>query len=402
MLSIREKSFTRFLLFNLIMALVLIVGLMYITNKYFYSYEENIEKQIISDIAQIRNKEGVDIIGGTLYESDEEIQQVLNEVKSRTYLRFLSPSNYQISVLSTLVLVIFISYIFLFTINMLIISSHQRRYIKSVDNFIDSVIEQRFDIVLDESQEGITSKLNMRFNKMGNAINRNYNRVLEDNMNIKNTLADISHQIKTPLTSLSINNEILSESDELTEEQIEFIKINESQITRLVWLTDSLLKISKLDSNTVHFNKEEILALELVGDFKNILSRQLKAKDLKIQITGDFEMLINADYEWTKEALLNLVKNATEHAFTQTMITIDLVSNSSYKAIDVHNIGNNISLEKLTRIFERFYKSKDNTNPDSIGIGLNLSKKIIESQGGTIAVSNEENGVKFSILFLNI
>ena len=285
---------------------------------------------------------------------------------------------------------------------MLIISSHQRRYIKSVDNFIDSVIEQRFDIVLDESQEGITSKLNMRFNKMVNAINRNYNRVLEDNMNIKNTLADISHQIKTPLTSLSINNEILSESDELTEEQIEFIKINESQITRLVWLTDSLLKISKLDSNTVHFNKEEILALELVGDFKNILSRQLKAKDLKIQITGDFEMLINADYEWTKEALLNLVKNATEHAFTQTMITIDLVSNSSYKAIDVHNIGNNISLEELTRIFERFYKSKDNTNPDSIGIGLNLSKKIIESQGGTIAVSNEENGVKFSILFLNI
>lgn len=400
MISIREKGFTRFLIFNLTVSLILIIGLLYVFNRYFYSYENSITAKTISNVAEINDKENIDIIDGLDYESIDDIQRVIYEIYNRDYLSQTQNENIRKSALYALVFVILITYLILIVANMLVLSYSQRKYIKSVDNFIDSVVEQRFDIVLDESKEGITSKLNMRFNKMGNSINRSINRVTEDNREIKNTLADISHQIKTPLTSLSINNEILSESDELSQEQIEFIKINESQISRLVWLTDSLLKISKLDSNTVNFIKKNILAYDLVKNFNESLLSNLKKKDLKIEFTGDRDLELEVDYDWTREAILNIVKNATEHATSGSTIIINLVNNSMFKGIEIYNEGKQISLNELTRIFDRFYKSINNTNPDSIGIGLNLSKKIIELQEGTISVSNEENGVKFSILFL--
>lgn len=360
-----------------------------------------IEKTLIKQMRRYEDMTGVNIYEKLKNEPDENlINEKLTKLNDARY-GFINFRGQLFSLRLVYILcIVTIVFLILQLINFIFIKRNQKKYIKKIDKFIDSLQNKRFDYQLKENDDSVISSLNSRFNKLGLSIKSNYDSLEKEKEKLKDTLVDISHQIKTPLASLMMNNEIIMDSNNLEKSQIEFLNLSQSQIIRLSWLVSSLLKIARFDANSIQIKEEDFKISNLSSGFEDVLYEQLKKKNLKLIHSGDLDSEVRLDLNWTREALLNIVKNATEHAYEGTSIIIDYLVNVSMIRIDVSNLGENISNDDITNIFKRFYKLSSNTNKESVGVGLNLSKKIIEAQLGTISVQNDSNGVTFTILFL--
>ncbi|MDO4778968.1 MAG: HAMP domain-containing sensor histidine kinase [Tissierellia bacterium] len=396
MFLLKGKNYLRIVLLNIVLIIVMTFLVSYEIDNRVLKNRKEIEKNLLRKVITTKSLEGLENdIEKAL--NDHDLEELLAKTEQLNAGK-VKKSILRVKVLKTFTLV-FTVVIFIYILNYIFIRLAQKKYIKSIDKYIDSLQGYKFDYALPEKDGSIISKLNNRFNKLGISIKRNHYGIEQENERIKTILADISHQIKTPLAALSMYNEILIDS-QIDENQSEFLDLSQKQISRLKWLIESLLKISRLDSNMIKMNKDEFIISELSYNFDKVFINKLKDSNLKILIRGSVDEKVNLDYDWTREALLNLVKNATEHAKPNSEIIIDYYVNIQMIKIDVINEGKNISSEELTKVFSRFYKTKDNKNPESVGIGLNLSKKIVELQGGTISIENIEGGVKFSLIFL--
>lgn len=396
MFLLKGKNYLRIVLLNIVLIIVMTFLVSYEIDNRVLKNRKEIEKNLLRKVITTKSLEGLENdVEKAL--NDHDLEELLAKTEQLNAGK-VKKSILRVKVLKTFTLV-FTVVIFIYILNYIFIRLAQKKYIKSIDKYIDSLQGYKFDYALPEKDGSIISKLNNRFNKLGISIKRNHYGIEQENERIKTILADISHQIKTPLAALSMYNEILIDS-QTDENQSEFLDLSQKQISRLKWLIESLLKISRLDSNMIKMNKDEFIISELSYNFDKVFINKLKDSNLKILIRGSVDEKVNLDYDWTREALLNLVKNATEHAKPNSEIIIDYYVNIQMIKIDVINEGKNISSEELTKVFSRFYKTKDNKNPESVGIGLNLSKKIVELQGGTISIENIEGGVKFSLIFL--
>lgn len=396
MFLLKGKNYLRIVLLNIVLIIVMTFLVSYEIDNRVLKNRKEIEKNLLRKVITTKALEGLENdIEKAL--NDRDLEELLAKTEQLNAGK-VKKSILRVKVLKTFTLV-FTVVIFIYILNYIFIRLAQKKYIKSIDKYIDSLQGYKFDYALAEKDSSIISKLNNRFNKLGISIKRNHYGIEQENERIKTILADISHQIKTPLAALSMYNEILIDS-QTDENQSEFLDLSQKQISRLKWLIESLLKISRLDSNMIKMNKDEFIISELSYNFDKVFINKLKDSNLKILVRGSVDEKVNLDYDWTREALLNLVKNATEHAKPNSEIIIEYYVNIQMIKIDVINEGKNISSEELTKVFSRFYKTKDNKNPESVGIGLNLSKKIVELQGGTISIENIEGGVKFSLIFL--
>ena len=214
---------------------------------------------------------------------------------------------------------------------------------------------------------------------------------------LADSIADISHQIRTPLTSINLLIGLLSEPkvtdarrQQLTNELYELL-------SRIDWLITTLLKISKLDAGTVRFNKETVGLETLIKKSCSplLIPIELRGQELIIRTEGNFY----GDPAWTSEAVGNIVKNCMEHTPDGGKIEIEAAENALYSEIVIKDNGTGISPEDLPRIFERFYKGKE-SDGKSFGIGLALSRMIITGQGGTVKAENRKPvGAMFTIRF---
>ena len=213
-------------------------------------------------------------------------------------------------------------------------------------------------------------------------------------------LADISHQLKTPLTSLFVLADLLDD-EQPAEVKAGFLERIRAQLQRVEWLVTSLLKLSKLDAGAVTLKKEEVRVEELVEKALQPLHIPLEIKMQQLSIRGEPGARFKGDLEWTAEALLNIIKNCIEHTPERGSITISYAENPIYTEIIVSDNGPGIDAADLPYIFNRFYKGK-NAGDDSVGIGLAMSRAIIARQGGEISVvSSCGGGTKFTIRFYN-
>lgn len=222
----------------------------------------------------------------------------------------------------------------------------------------------------------------------------------KDKENLQKSLSDISHQLKTPLTSIIVMVEnILDDDDMPLEIRREFLNDIKHNTSTVSFLVQSLLKLSKLDAEAVKFRYEQV-------DVKSIIDECIKntavmAEILGVRLETDCnDIILNCDRRWLCEAVTNIIKNCIEHSQNGNIkITAD--QNKLYTKISIKDNGSGIAKEDLPHIFERFYKGK-NSSDDSVGIGLSLAKTIIEKQGGYISVSSELNkGSEFVIKFFN-
>lgn len=263
------------------------------------------------------------------------------------------------------------------------------------------VIEGDYDISINENKEGDFSKLAYAFNSMRVTIRNNLSQLKKEKQFLVDLLSDISHQLKTPLSSMIVYNDIMLSKDLTKDQRESFLLNNESQLNRMNWLIQSLLKLAKLDANAITFDKAEQGLKETIEEAIDTLAGKAKEQGVQLIFQGDRDVLLNHDRLWMEEALINIMKNSIEHTPAESQVKIDLLENPIYKRIIIEDTGEGISKEDLPNIFKRFYKAKSSKKTDSVGIGLALAKSIIEAHQGIIEVKSDLGvGTRFTITFL--
>lgn len=184
-------------------------------------------------------------------------------------------------------------------------------------------------------------------------------------------------------------NDLLLDDNLDKKKRKEFLNKNRLQLERIEWLVTSLLKISRLDSGTIKLKKEKININNLIEKVVEPLKIPIELKNQKLIINSPNDLFIKVDLNWTIEALINILKNAYEHTKINGEIKIDVLDNPIYTEINITDNGEGISKDDINHIFERFYKGEN--NKESIGIGLNMAKTIIEKENGIIEVTSEKN-----------
>ncbi len=229
-------------------------------------------------------------------------------------------------------------------------------------------------------------------------------RLLKDKTYLADTLADISHQLKTPMTSMMVMADLLNDGELPAYKRQEFTKNIQNQLERMEWLLTTLLRMSKLDAGTLKLTPKDMDAKCLINRSVEHLLIPIELKNQVLSIgrddgNEDEPLTINVDENWTVEALANIVKNCMEHTREGGAIHITYGKNPLYNYICIRDNGVGISDEDLPHIFERFYKGK-NAAKDSVGIGLAFAKQIINMENGNIEVTSKEGeGSRFLIKF---
>ena len=271
------------------------------------------------------------------------------------------------------------------------------RRIASLADDINHVLHGDSPIDFDNYSEGELSILHSEIYKMTVRLREQQQKLLSDKEYLADSLADISHQIRTPLTSINLLVERLSVSGLTDECRHQLTNELYGLLDRIDWLITTLLKISKLDAGTVQFNRDTVSLEMLINKScaPLLIPIELRGQELVICAEGNFY----GDPAWTSEAVGNIVKNCMEHTPDGGKIEIEATENALYSEIVIKDNGTGISPEDLPHIFERFYKGKD-SDGKSFGIGLALSRMIIAGQKGTVKAENRKNtGAMFTLRF---
>ena len=281
-----------------------------------------------------------------------------------------------------------ISLTIIVTILIINYKNKKSKKIENIINYIEEINKKNYNLKIEENTEDELSNLTNELYKITIMLKEQAELSKKDKNVLQRSLEDISHQIKTPLTSISIMLDNIKENPQMDlHTRQEFIYEISRQIEWINWLVISLLKLSKLDSNTVDFKHEEINAENLINNVIKNLAIPLDIKQQSVIVTGNNETFIG-DYNWELEALTNIVKNCIEHTPENKKIYINCEKNNFNTKIVIRDEGNGIDREDIKHIFERFYKGK-NSSENSVGIGLELSKSIIEKDNGYILCTSE-------------
>ena len=252
-------------------------------------------------------------------------------------------------------------------------------------------------ISLENYSEGELGILHSEIYKMTVRLREQQQKLMNDKVYLADSIADISHQIRTPLTSINLLVQFLSEPNLIEERRQQLTHELYGLLSRIEWLITTLLKISKLDAGTVQFKQEKVSMETLINKSCSplLVPIELRGQELVINAVGDFV----GDLAWTCEAIGNIVKNCMEHTAEGGKIEIEASENALYTEILIKDNGTGIAKEDMPHIFERFYKGKD-SDDKSFGVGLALSRMIITSQKGTVKAENRQpKGAMFSIRF---
>lgn len=298
------------------------------------------------------------------------------------------------------VLIIFFNFLIYIIIFTRYLKQRQKR-INELDMYIQKVSRRDYSINIEESSEDELNSLKNSLYKITVMLKEEAENKKIQNEAILSSVSDISHQLKTPLTSIQILLDNIIESKEMDiETRNKFLLEIVRQIKGMNFLILSLLKLSKLEAGIVEFENNLIDVNKLVKEVVNNLEVLAEVKQIDIIINSPNEVKIKGDYNWNKEAIQNIVKNAIEHSNENKKVIIIVEENNVYVSLKVIDEGQGIKKEELKNIFNRFYKTT-NSKENSIGIGLALSKSIIERQSGFITVDSEMGkGTTFTIKYI--
>lgn len=264
---------------------------------------------------------------------------------------------------------------------------------------LDALLHGDPHIKFENYREGELSILQNELGKMTLRLREQAEALTNDKLLLIDSTADISHQLRTPLTSMNLILSRLEEPELDPRQRLRLVKDAERLVSRIDWLVSSLLKISKLDADTVKFRKEPVLLREVIrqGSDPLLIPMELRQQNFTVKIEEDASFL--GDLSWSKEAVGNVLKNCMEHTPVGGTISVEGSENPLFAEIIVSDTGCGIDPEDLPHLFERFYKGKD-ASEQSVGIGLALSRMIITKQNGTIKAENiPTGGAKFTIRF---
>ncbi|MCR4929555.1 MAG: HAMP domain-containing histidine kinase, partial [Lachnospiraceae bacterium] len=273
----------------------------------------------------------------------------------------------------------------LLTVLFIVYTKNRYKKIEKLNDYLVRVLaENDTDEILDQ-EEGELSILKTNIYKTTSTLKYQKELLSDDKKNLAAALADISHQLKTPLTSMMVMNDLLvDEKDE--DKRIEFLNTQSSQLDRMNWLIQTLLKLSKLDAGTIVLKREDIPATEIVEEAIKPFEIQFDLRNISFE-SDVSPVNIRCDKNWTVEAIQNIIKNCIEHMEDGGQLFVSLADTNIFTQLTIKDTGCGIAADDIPHIFERFYKGK-NAGKDSVGIGLALSKSILEEEQAEINVES--------------
>lgn len=277
----------------------------------------------------------------------------------------------------------------------------QEKELKEINEYIKEVNNKNYSLKIEDNKDGELSRLRNELYKTTVILREAAENSEEEKEKLSIAIADISHQLKTPLTSIRIMLDNISDNPDMPQEiREDFIQDISKKVEHMSSLVISLLKIAKFDAGTIKMENEEIDAKKLIDSVINNLAILIEIKEIEVITKIDEKAIFIADYKWQQEALTNILKNAIEHSQPKSNIYIIVENTSIFLKIKIKDEGQGIEQKDLKHIFERFYRAK-NCNEDSIGIGLSLAKTIIEQNNGYIKATSEVGkGTLFEIKYI--
>lgn len=347
-----------------------------------------IEKDIIGIITQGKNAEnlkyGEEILNKYGYYKgiNKNNEPIINESINQVYKYSLG--------LASIIIFMMLSIIVEYLVKLY-------KDISDMTNYVYNSSENKEYNMKNKNQEGQIGLLKTELMKMTNILREKVDLLKNEKIFLNDAISDISHQLKTPLTSLVLINEILYD-DVPKEVKIDFLDKTKLMLNRMEWLVKSMLKLSKIDAKVIDFKKDKVNIKELIYKSIEPSKMLMESKNIDLSVKGEEEFYFIGDMEWSVEALVNIIKNCVEHTKEHGKLEITYNNNPIYSEIIVKDNGQGIHKEDLKHIFKRFYKGKNSTKEDSVGIGLAMAKSIINSQGGDIKVKSVINkGTEFHI-----
>ena len=310
----------------------------------------------------------------------------LEEIQNQTYSLFY--------LLTGAIFVIFLLIVLYF----LLALNKNEKDTKKIRKYLNEIANSNYQFDIENMSESEMSNLKSEIYKIVLELKEKTENLAKDRETLSNYLADISHQIRTPLMAISsMVDAIIENESKLDENTRKFIYEISRQLNQINWLVDNLLKMAQLDTKTVIFNKESINLKALFEKIEKNMSVFLELKNQKLIMSIDENLQITVDTKWTMEAIENIIKNCIEHSTQDSKIEINAEQNPLYVQIQIKDYGTGINQKDLPRIFDKFYKG-EGASKNSFGIGLSLAKSIIENQNVEIMVqSKEKAGTTFTI-----
>ena len=391
-----KKKYSKLILFTLItFGIIILLNVML-----YYHVNKNYNNKIVNIISTIKEKYPE-------IKDDEIFDIIKNNVKTNTFNRYsfdldgivLIKENKTIFV-SYFIILLFIYLIICLVYLTIIINNDKRKEkeINEVIKIIEEINNKNYSFKMKDINEEDLSLLKNEIYKTTIMLNEISEISKKDKKELEESLEDISHQLKTPLTSILIMIDTLLDDEDMDQNTREdFLRNMKREVMNINFLVKSILKLSRLDTNTVKFISKKESVKEIINEAILNVSLLSDLKNVKIE-TNLSDSFITCDYKWQIEALTNILKNSVEHSYENNKVLIESSENNAYVKIIIKDFGTGIAKEDINHIFERFYKGKD-SDYDSIGIGLALSKSIIEKQNGKISVESSENGTTFTIKY---
>ena len=396
----------KYIISTLIVFICLFVLFLFLNIYEYKTYTKNFNNKISAiinvikkDYPKITDKEIIKIINNDKIETNDFFNKYGIDVNNksilikndRDYHKFLAINLSFLTITVVILLIIYIRY-----------NYKKEKEIKDIIKCIEQINKKNYEIQIDSISEDELSILKNEIYKTTIMLKEAAENSSKDKLNLKKSLEDISHQLKTPLTSILVMLDNIIEDSNMEEKiRNDFIVDIKRNVLNINFLVQSLLKLSKFDANTIHFVKQE-------NDLKTIVEESIKnvstlcdLRNINIKLNIKENSKIICDDKWQIEALTNIIKNAIEHSKNNSNIIINIENNNVYSMIEVIDFGEGIAKKDIKHIFERFYRCK-NTKTDSIGIGLALAKTIVEEDKGTISVESNKLETKFIIKYYKI
>lgn len=382
--------------------------LQYKNLKNIYLEQNNINKRLVGALVSRYPEMEVDIVNSIYNPEKKYIQEgskVLDKfgydesytmnknVNFQKHLKYFLVNNLiTFVILLFLVLTIVVTYI-KYIFNKLL----------KVNMDIENIINNDYKIKDDFKEEGIFNRIYSDLNKLSRSLNLKVRNLDKEKESIKELVTDISHQLKTPLASLKLYNTLLIEEELEEEEKMEFLQTNKLSINKLHNLIDSLVNISRLEANMISIKKENKGIKSTLT--KAIDSVRVKAnqKQISIELEDFDDIQILHDSKWTEESIFNVIDNGVKYTDENGKINISVSQTINFVRIDIKDNGIGIDKLEFNNIFKRFYRNSEVEDIEGSGVGLYLSRKILEQQGGNIIVSSKKGeGSKFSLFLTKV
>lgn len=360
------------------------------------NFTNNIISEVVKNYPDVTEEEIIEIINSSDNEASDILASFGIDINSMGVLKSINDNFYRNLIINSIVLLVISIVIFLL---IFFYDKKEKRELDKIVDYLKELNRGNYDLKIDLNSEGILSILKNEIYTTTVMLREMASREYLDKITLKENLANISHQLKTPLTSISILVDNLCDEEVDKKTELEFLNDIKRQVDNINYLVIVLLKLSRFDANVITFKKDDINVKKLILECMKNLDVIREVKNINIHVSGANDVEFIGDYKWESEAISNILKNAIEHTLNGKFIYISFKDKSLYTEIIIEDEGLGMSEKEKNRIFERFYKGSS-TNSNNFGIGLSLAKEIITKDNGKIIVKSEVNkGTKFIIRY---